>query len=690
VKYRALSVLALAAASLSAQNPDSEAPKFPAQAELVVVDAVVLDGKGNPVEGLLRDDFQVREDGQPQTIVSFEAMGLPESPSSPPGVSRFLATNAPRTAASAPPRSFVILFDDAQLSRRSGERARAAVKRFLETGLRDADEVTLVSSASGVFWSTRLAEGREDLLALLARLQGRRPVNNSADRISDYEATRIMARDVQVAQLVARRYMDSGVMPDLPKASQLDIAPAQAVVQVNAAKVYAEARARNQATLHALERVANALAGAKGRKSVILVSDGFVYDSTLNFQDVTKAARRSNSTVYFLDARGLQGSADFETAEFESALQERDVLATMGQAPLESEGAQSVAVDTGGFSIHGASDLDRGLRMIAHESRSYYLIGYTPNNAKQDGKFRKIQVTVRRAGLEVRARKGYFAGDEKLAPLKPGALDPRVREALDSPFAVAGIPLRMAVYVFGPTGVGKTRVLLVADADPRSFGFRKAADRFETTLDSYALVAARDTAESQPQEKEIALSLPADVRAQLEASWLPILREFELAPGRYQARLLLKDRESGHLGSVRQEFEVPDAKQLGISTPILTDSLQPGPVGSPPRPVPLARRSFASGENLLYLFEVRGAERDLSSGLPRVTSQYEVRGPAGSSLARTDPVGIRPGPQGQLARQITLSLQGLPAGDYEIVLILKDQVSGQTFQREDPFAVEGK
>jgi VWFA-related protein len=695
MRHRAALSFALAVVSLPAQNPDAQAPTFPAQTELVVVDAVVFDGKGNPVEGLRRDDFTVKEDGQAQTVTSFEAVGLPESPPNPEGVSRVVVTNVPSAPDAAPTRSFVILFDDAQLSRTTGARARAALKHFLETGLRAADEVTLVSSASGVFWSTRLAEGREDLLALLDRLQGRRAVNHSSDRISDYEATRIVARDVQVTQLVTRRYMDSGVMPDIKSSSrratpELDIAPGIALVQANAARVYADVQGRTEASLRALERVANALAGAKGRKSVILVSDGFVYDSSLDFRSVTRAARRSNSAIYFLDARGLTGLAQFDSAEFGDALQERDELATMGQDVLESEGAQSLAADSGGFTIRGTNDLDRGLRMIARESRAYYLIGYASSNVKRDGKYRKIQVEVRGPGLEVRARKGYFApSDEKPLPPKPGTLDPRVRQAIDSPVVLGGIPLRMVIYVLGPTGGGRVSVLLAADADPRAFGFRQAGDRFETTLDSYILMTARDTGENKPFEKEIALSLPAPVRARLEATWLPIFRDFDLAPGRYQARLLLKDRESGHRGSLRGEFVVPDPKQLGLSTPLLTDSLQPGPSGSPPRPVPLARRSFASGENLLYLFEVYGAALDPSSGQPRVTSQYEVRRKGGSTMVRTEPAAVPPGPQGRPARQITLSLKGVPAGDYEIVLTLKDQVTGKSLERDDPFTVVG-
>jgi VWFA-related protein len=682
--------LALVATLLNAQAPDPQAPMFPVRAELVVVDTVVLDAKGDPAQGLNRDDFMVKEDGQPQAIASFEAVALPESPPSPAGISSFVSTNesAPKTAIPSP--SFVILFDDAQLTATSADRARAAVKRFLEIGLRDSDEVTLVSSASGVWWSAVLSEGRPDLLALLDRLKGHRVPNQSAEHISDYEATRIVAsRDPDTTNLVLRRYLDLRVIPDLP-ASQPDLAPSPTLLLVNATQVYAEARARNQASLRALERVAEALGTGKGRKSIILVSDGFVHDPTLDgFRAVVRAARRSNSAIDFLDARGLTGSAEFEAADVGPALQERDVLATMGQAVLESEGAESLATDTGGLTVRGPANLEGGLSRAARESRSYYLIGYVPTNLKRDGKYRKIQVEVRRARLQVRARRGYYApGSEKPTPVKEGDLEPAVRQAFDSPFALDGIPLRMAVYVLGPRSGSKADVVLAAEADPRSFGFRNLGARSQTTLDSYTVVVARDTGENNPVEKELAVDLPLPARAKLERTWLPVFRDFELAPGRYQARFLLRDRGSGRMGSVRREFDVPDGRQFGITTPILTDSLQPGSGGSPPRPVLLARRSFTQGEKLLYLFGVLGAQPDPSTGLPRVTSQYEVRRRDGSAIVRMDATAIPVGPQGHPGQRIAISLEGVAPGAYEIVLTLKDQVSGRALREEDAFVVE--
>jgi hypothetical protein len=103
--------------------------------------------------------------------------------------------------------------------------------------------------------------------------------------------------------------------------------------------------------------------------------------------------------------------------------------------------------------------------------------------------------------------------------------------------------------------------------------------------------------------------------------------------------------------------------------------------------VPLARRAFPSGSNLLYLFEVHGAARDGAAGLPRVASRCEVRRGDGTTLVRSEMTAIQPGPRGQLSRQVPLSLVGAMAGDYEIVLTVEDHVAGRALEVRDPFTV---
>jgi VWFA-related protein len=690
----ALTASGLASAPSAPPSPSpSPGPTFGTGVELVTVDAVVLDQRGESVAGLTAEDFQVEEDGRPQTIVSFEAVTLPESADVPPPSRARVSTNA---AAPGPQRrrTFVIVFDNAHMAPERIGTARAAVAEFVRSALRPGDEVTLVPTSGGAWWTAEMPEGSHDLAAALERLQALRPRNTSVDRISDWEAMELyLHRDQRVMASVARRYYEHRLILEPPGGADradLQVSPGLPLIQAKAAEVYQAALGRKRATLNALERVAESLAPVKGRKSIILVSEGFVHEPQLTeFRDLVHAARQANAAIYFLDARGLRGAPVTADAEIAEQTDPRDMNAVLNEGVVEAQGADSIAIDSGGFSIKNSNDLAKGLRRIADESRRYYLLGYQPARTAPDGKFHKIEVRVRRPGLEVRARRGYYAPKETAtARREAGSLDPRVRAALDSPYLGEGIPLRMTSHVLGASREGKANVVLVAEADPGAFGFERQGSRFNDVLESYVVVSARDTGENVHREKLIELSLPAEVKQQLESSWLPIVREFDLVPGVYQARLLLRDRNGGRVGSVRHEFTVPPLDGFRTSTPILTDVLQAPPAGSqvPGRPLPVARRRFAAGRTLYYLFEVYGAQRDGTAGVPRVSAGYEIRS-GDTTLAKQPAAPMAPGPHGELAQVFVFSLRGVAPGDYEVVLRVQDEVAGKTLEVRDPFTV---
>ncbi len=184
--------------------PTASNASFPAGVDVVTVDVVVTDKKGLPVTGLTKSDFQVTEDDDLQTITDFEAVQLPAVASEKPAPRPRVSTNIDRESHTG--RSFVILFDDIHLTLAGGQRAKAAVAQFLKTGVREGDRVSLVASGGGAWWSTRMEAGREELMALLKRLDGRFVPDSAPERMSDYEAMRIhIFHDQQVEQTVSRR-----------------------------------------------------------------------------------------------------------------------------------------------------------------------------------------------------------------------------------------------------------------------------------------------------------------------------------------------------------------------------------------------------------------------------------------------------------------------------------------------------
>ena len=244
---------------------------------------VVTDKKGVPITGLTAADFQIIEDDKPQTIASFEAIQVPghrvrRHPARPR-----ISTNPPRRSRTG--RSFVVVFDDIHLTPFRPSAPRRAVAEFLRTGVREGDRVTLVATGGGAWWSTRMEAGRDELIALLKRLDGRHIPDIAPERMSDYEAMRIhVYRDQQVeAGWAAASRPTAPPQPRGPRARpDMRTIDGDPFVRGRASDIYFQSVSRNRITLQVLERVLTSLAATKGRKSVILVSEGFIYDPNLD------------------------------------------------------------------------------------------------------------------------------------------------------------------------------------------------------------------------------------------------------------------------------------------------------------------------------------------------------------------------------------------------------------------------
>jgi VWFA-related protein len=669
----------------------STSATFPTQVDVVTVDVVVTDKKGASITGLTKSDFVVTEDDDPQTVTDFEAVQLPAVASEKPAPRPRVSSNLDRESHVG--RSFVILFDDIHLTLPGGQRAKAAVAQFLKTGVREGDRVSLVATGGGAWWSTRMEAGRDELIALLKRLDGRFIPDSTPERMSDYEAMRIhIYHDQQVEERVSRRFETYGASARSQSSQDANLYQnGDPYVQARASDVYFQSVSRNRITLEILERVLTSLGTAKGRKSVILVSEGFIYDPNLSeFKDAVQASRRGNAAMYFLDARGLTGMPAYFTAEFGPAIDTRDIGAVFLDNLQEAEGAESLASDSGGFSVKNSNDLGRGIQRIADESRSYYLLGYNSSNASRDGRFRKISVKIPgKKGLTIRARKGYFAAlDGREKSKKPESADPAIQAALDSPYQEQGVPIRTTSYVFDETLLGKASALIAADVDVSKFAYQEKDGRFQDTLDFLIVVAHRETGEFFRYDQKIEMNLMPATKERLATQWFPVVRDFELAPGGYQAKLVVRDKNSGKIGTVIHEFEVADLSQFRTSTPVITDTLQPdAEKKDAPRPAIIVRRTFAPGATLFASFEVYGATKEKPTGMPKVSAGYTVRRPDGTAVVDVAPSRINPTSLGKLSRIVGTRLPAEATGDLEFVLSVKDEISGKTLEVKEPFTV---
>ncbi len=640
-----------------AQTPQVP-PTFPSAVELITVDAVVLDKDGQPVPGLTKEDFVVTEDGRPRDVVSFEAFDVSAPRDEPaavaPGV---VASN--EVPATDSGRGFAIVLDDLGIAPERTSAAQETVKAFLERSVRDGDLVTLGTTSGNAWWSARVPEGREDLLAVLARARGRFLDASVLDRMSDYEAFWIANREdsrlsgsgpSSITARVVARWEKTGACPVVAGRGSIGC---DGKVRARATHFDGIRRDRLRATLACVRRAIEAFAPVRGRKSLLLFSEGFLEDFGGDARAVAALSREANTAVYFVDVRGLEalpgGFGSVADAGPPPSGRERFEAAT-----LESAGAVALADDTGGFSVRNTNDLAAGVRRVAAESRVFYLLGFYPPEGKAPGQWRNLRVEVKRSGLTVRARRGYTIRSEMTSagPAKPGkanrkepVLDPVVARALDSPHTASGIPLRAIAYVLEPRAKDTVHVLVASELDAGAVGSGGPATR---RLETSAVALLRDTGRGFQHEDTVALTVPKGD----EPRWRAFTREFELPPGVVQVRVVVRDPATGAIGSVVQRIEVPSPGEFRVSTPVLTDRIEPGNAhGELPQPALAAHRVFVTGGGLYCQYEVFGSARS-GGAPPRVTAGFQLLSQGGAVVQEAAATPIAPDANGRLARTV--------------------------------------
>jgi VWFA-related protein len=402
-------------------------PTFRSGTTIIEVDAIVKDGKGRFVPDLTAADFEVLEDGKPQRVetlflvrgrevVSAATVAAPESVPVPP-VSPIRPVNAPPPAPAPVPRTervFVLMFDTENIQPGSFDRVKKAAEDFLITSFKDGDVGGVVSNGSMI--NARLTSSREELLAAVRGLKASgealavtREMRREWPRILDaFEAYLIDRMDREaIARAVNRACTD-----DPGQCSKPQI-PVDQVVMEKARRLLPALRALGQRDILTVKALANGLAKVPGRKTIIFMSDGFfTEDSWAALRQVTDMAARASIRIYTLDTRGLDRTADvLEKGGMSGGSGAGDVAGF----DTASDGPNSLAADTGGLVIRHENDFGRALLEFADDTSNYYVLGYRPADVTIDGRFRRITVRVKRAGVSVRARQGYMATAERMA-----------------------------------------------------------------------------------------------------------------------------------------------------------------------------------------------------------------------------------------------------------------------------------
>jgi VWFA-related protein len=431
IHMRRLITVSLALVLFGPSLPGQQQPSFRSSTTLVQVDVIVR-GKKGFVADLRQQDFQVLEDGVPQRIDQFYLVADPSLDAETPWTPEPPAAGEPDPLATERAgltgrRVFVFVFDQPHLAFGNGRRAREAALAFLRDQFRPGDVGGVVVGRAMA--NRRLTSDRSELVAAV------RAVPPAADAIAlneeyyrdwprfrdAYEIFSVWSRDTDITDVVVARALAEGGgglssaeatarIVD-PTSTPADLERREATTQRVVAKAQRgadEFRRTTRETLEILKTLMAGLAKIEGRKTVVVLSDGFVVEEALApLREVEAAAARSDVRVYAIDSRGLgQGTVD---GDLVTALQP-EAIGAPRSPDIVFDGLAELASATGGYAVSRRNDILEAVAGIDRDTSSYYVLAYRPTQSKDDGRFRKIEVRVSRPGAQVRARRGYVAG----------------------------------------------------------------------------------------------------------------------------------------------------------------------------------------------------------------------------------------------------------------------------------------
>lgn len=358
-----------------------------------------------------------------------------------------------------------------------------------------------------------------------------------------------------------------------------------------------------KATLGTLENILRSLRGLPGRKTMVMLSDGFLLGGfsqgmTYDVRRITDAATRSGVVIYALDTRGLIAMPEAFDASQPGFGNEQPPGArfAMESSAIEAnrDGLNALSRDTGGFPVFNNNDLSLGLQKIIADTEVYYLLAFEPLVSYRDGRFRKLEVRVKNhPEYKIRTSKGYFAPDDK-AVAKASEKEERERAQLEAEreknpdkaakkesaakvalvsnaynalIPLRAIPIEMAVdYV--DSGKGEGYGVIAAHFDVSNIKFEQANGRYKAAVEVVGTVYDEKGKSVDGFSQKLVMTLKPATYARIIKSGFLFSRHVKLNPGFYQVRLAVIKEDSRQAGSASQWVEIADLskKQLVLSS----------------------------------------------------------------------------------------------------------------------------
>lgn len=547
----------------------------------VPVRVVVRDQNGHAVSTLQREDFQLFEDGKPQTISNFVVETLPSlSGQSLHSPSASVQSADAKPIDFLPPSRFVaLLFDDAHVTLQDLMVSRNAVMKYLDDGL-PATERIAVFTVSGQD-QIDFTDDRPKLKAALAKMVPHSVIGDmslGADEcppMDYYEADQIQNKNDSEALQVAfddTVHCDPGIQQDISQnavagaaAGQSGLSPSdvqriQAMVQATAIRIDQQGSGYAEQVFRALRMVVTRLSALPGQRNLVLISPGFIFpDDRDEFSRLVDQAIRQNVFLNTLDARGLYTPDMGDIAERANIPDPTNLgIRRTWQLALQQEQTdllRYLASDTGGFSFHDNNDLAEGIRQVASPPEAYYYLAFTPDNLKFDGKYHSLKVTLRtKEKYTIQARRGFYAPSRHGAPVDVAKQD--IEDAVFSQEEQHGLPVALQTQFF-KTDAENAKLSVLAHVDLAHVHFEKADGRNQNDLTVVAALFDRNGNFITGTERVVQMKLRDETLQKLAQTGVTVRTNFDVKPGDYVVRLVVRDSKAAQLSAENGVVEIP-------------------------------------------------------------------------------------------------------------------------------------
>jgi VWFA-related protein len=565
------------------QTPQSQQPQYRVRvtSELVLVNVVVRDKKGSLVHELKKDDFTLLEDGKRQTISTFDFENVEElatagaaettvSGAAPDGA-LLRPADKPAALNARDRRLMLLFFDFSGMDPEQIERSVDAAKKFVQTRMQPADMIALVSLATNMRIDLDFTDDKAKVLSALTSYtsgQGQ-GFDNGATGSSEGAAETggaFTADDTDYNTFNADR------------------------------------------KLLALQSIMQTLGKISQKKAIIYFSNGISQSGVENqsaLRAATASAVKANVSIYPVDIRGLQafppgGEAQNASLHGQSAYNGAAVLNDLNSNAASQETLSTLASDTGGKAFFDSNDFGAVFSQVQKDSSAYYVLGFTSTNGLKDGRFRHLKVQLNRPDLKLDYRSGYYAGRD-FEHLNRADREQQIQDELASESSQTDVAVYAGAAYFRQDD--SHYYLSVSLVIPGSqIPFVQEKDKDNATIDVIGEVRADGKFAVGHQRDTVKLAL--DSAQQVRRKNVQYNTGFLLAPGSYHLKFVVRENQTGRMGSFETNVQVPDLRKtpLRMSSVVLSSQRVPAGAKKTSGPHPLVQDQTELVPNITHVF----------------------------------------------------------------------------------------